>query len=74
MDTSFEMGTWNYRVVRRNGLLAIYSAHYDMSGIVRGLSIEPVSPEYDTEEELKTNLELMREACEKSVLDYDKEN
>lgn len=66
-----DIGTWNYRVVRKNGLLGIHEAYYDDCGNVRSLSMEPVSPTYEDVAQLKTNLTLMIDALEETVLDFD---
>ena len=63
--------TWNYRVVKKNGYLGIHEAYYDDSGKIRSLSIEPVSNVYDDLKELKTNLELMMDALEEGVIDFE---
>ena len=62
---------WNYRVVRKDGLLGIHEAYYDDCGNVCSLSIEPVSPTAEDVAELKTNLTLMTEALEDTVVDFD---
>ena len=61
---------WNYRVVRKNGLLGIHEAYYDASGTVHSLSNDPVSPVYDDVSELKTNLELMLGALNDRIIDF----
>jgi hypothetical protein len=65
------MGHWNYRVVKKNGYLGIHEAYYDDSGNIRSLTIDPVSNVYEDLEELKTNLEFMMDALEKSVVDFE---
>ena len=62
---------WNYRVVRKNGLLGIHEAYYDASGTVHSLSMDPVSPVHDNISELKTDLELMLDALNDSITDFD---
>ena len=63
--------TWNYRVMKRDGLLAIYSVYYDDGGIIQGWSVDPFSPEADDLEELRTTLELMLEALAEEIIEYE---
>ena len=63
--------TWNYRVVRKNGELGIHEAYYDETGRVHSLSLDPVSNTYDTLPELNTDLELMLEGLDDSIINYE---
>lgn len=63
--------TWNYRVVKRRGYLAIHEAYYDENGNVRLLSTDPVSPESEDLAQLKTTLELMQEALNDGIIDFE---
>ena len=63
--------TWNYRVVKKRGYLAIHEAYYDENGNVFTLSQDPVSPEAEDLAQLKTNLELMQDALDKAILDFE---
>lgn len=63
--------TWNYRVVKKRGYLAIHEAYYDENGNVRLLSTDPVSPESEDLAQLKTTLELMQEALDDGILDFE---
>lgn len=65
-----DVETWNYRVVRKNGLLGIHEAYYDEGGMVTGLSVDPLTPTYDDVTELKVNLELMLSAIDDGIIDY----
>ena len=65
---------WNYRVVRRAGEVAIYEAYYDDDGNVRSLTLDPVSPSSEDPATLKERLELMLEAFDKSVVEFDQVN
>ena len=72
-------GTWDYRVVRRpwgdgstgDTFLAIHEAHYE-GDKERPVSItkEAAHPTGDTPEELAADLDRMREALVKPVLEY----
>lgn len=64
-------GTWNYRVVKKGGYLAIHEAYYDESGNVHLLSRDPVSPESEDLAQLKTTLELMQEALNDGIIDFE---
>lgn len=66
-----DLSAWNYRVVKKNGYLAIHEAYYDDHGNVRSLSVGPVSPAYEELTELKTTLELMLEAVDQGILDFE---
>ena len=68
------MSTWNYRVVKKRGYLAIHEAYYDESGNVRSLSEDPVSPESEDLPQLKTALELMQEALDEAIIDFEQVN
>jgi hypothetical protein len=65
------MSHWNYRVVRKEGALAIHAVYYDDSGEVEGWSERPFSPVAESCDELRTNLELMLEALGKDVLNIE---
>ena len=68
------LSTWNYRVVKKRGYLAIHEAHYDESGNVRSLSEDPVSPESEDSAQLKTALELMQDALDEAIIDFEQIN
>lgn len=62
------MGHWNYRVMSRDGELAIYEVHYDEGGRVVGYSAAPCFPAGETLEALKANCEQYLAALEAPVL------
>ncbi|HLO92695.1 MAG TPA: hypothetical protein VK195_00125 [Burkholderiaceae bacterium] len=61
---------WNYRVMNRDGELAIYEVYYDDEGRVRGHGSEPTFPAGDSIEALRANCALFLTALEKGVLVY----
>ncbi|HEU4510851.1 MAG TPA: hypothetical protein VFR78_21650 [Pyrinomonadaceae bacterium] len=72
-DQGFKVpqGTWNYRVVKKRGYLAIHEAYYDENGNIFTLSTDPVSPESEDLAQLKTTLELMQEALSDGIIDFE---
>ena len=73
-------GTWNYRVVRRprgdgstgESFLAIREAHYgEDKERPESITQEPTIVTGDTPEELTAELDRVREALSKPVLEYD---
>ena len=63
--------SWNYRVMKKGGHLAVYPVYYDDSGKFRGCSEIPFSPEADNLEELRNTLELMLDALTKEILEHE---
>jgi hypothetical protein len=63
--------TWNYRIMNKNGLLGVHGVYYDGDGNIQGMDQDPNAPQAETIDELRTVLELMLEALEKPILDYD---
>jgi hypothetical protein len=61
--------SWNYRVMKKAGHLAVYPVYYDDRGNIRSWSERPFSPEAESLEELRTNLELMLDALEKEIIE-----
>ena len=61
--------SWNYRVMKKAGHLAVYPVYYDDRGNIRGWSERPFSPEAESLEELRTTLELMLDALEKEIIE-----
>ena len=61
--------SWNYRVMKKAGHLAVYPVYYDDRGNIRGWSERPFSPEAESLEELRTTLELMLDAFEKEIIE-----
>lgn len=70
---------WNYRVVRRaytspggNGVVyGIYEAYYDDDGQINGLTENPQHVFGESLEELKRDHELMTQAFNLPVVDYE---
>jgi len=67
------MMTWNYRVVMKDGFFGIHSVHYDDNGKRTHVSVDPIFPFGDTEEELKLDFEYFKLAFDSPVLDYTKD-
>ena len=64
------MSHWNYRVMDRDGELAIHEVQYDDAGKVVGWSAEPTFPAGPDLDELAANLELYAHALAEPVLPY----
>ncbi len=62
--------TWNYRVMNRQGELAIYEVYYAEDGTVKGWSANPTFPAADNITELRVNCDLYFAALEEPVVDY----
>ena len=65
------MNRWNYRVLKKDGVLAVYTIYYDENGNIKGWSANPFSPEAEDIEELRTNLELMLESLKDEIIKVD---
>jgi hypothetical protein len=65
--------SWEYRVMKRRGELAIYEVYYkgDDDTIVEGYSAEPGFPAAVTIDELRKNCDRYVAAMLKPVLVYD---
>jgi hypothetical protein len=63
--------SWNYRVIKKDGKLAVYPVYYDDRGNIRGSSEIPFAPEAESLEELRTTLGLMLDALEKEIIEYE---
>ena len=57
--------------MNKNGILGVHGVYYDEHGNIQGMDQDPNAPRAETSDELKTMLELMLEALEKPILDYD---
>jgi hypothetical protein len=68
-----QMRHWNYRVLKKDGVLGIHAVYYDENGKVEGWSENSFSPVAEHHDELKINLELMLESLEKDTIDTDLE-
>jgi hypothetical protein len=62
--------TRRYRVVHKGYRYGIHEVYYDELGEIWTCTEEPVYPEGETLEELRTDLEHYRLALEEPVLDY----
>jgi hypothetical protein len=62
--------SWNYRVMSKNGMLAIYEVYYDDDGVVNGYSETPVCPEAESTEDLAEHLKRYCAALNEPVLEY----
>ena len=76
------MSYWNYRILaRKTGAyveFAIYEVHYNDEGILEGFTENSMKPSgYDSPDEedpiksIQWQLDAMKLACDKPVLDYD---
>ncbi|UXI66153.1 hypothetical protein [Tahibacter amnicola] len=65
------MSSWEWRVMTRDDVLAIYEVYYDESGRIVSTSADPTFPSGLTIEELRENLQLYAEALTKPVLSYE---
>lgn len=63
--------SWNYRVLQNENSVAIYEVYYDENGDPRSCTMSPVSPIGEDVEGLKKDLEMMKQAFDKPVLDYE---
>ncbi len=63
--------SWNYRVMRRDGELAIHEVHYDEDGRVQGYGAEPTFPGGPDLDELRANLQQYASALDEPVLEYE---
>ena len=63
---------WGYRVVKyTNGSLFIHEAYYDHREGLLGIANDPAAACGDTREELEENIELITQALNEPVLDYE---
>ena len=63
--------SWNYRVLDRDGELAVYEVYYREDGSVKGHSLAPSFPRGEDLNDLKEELSLYSEALNKPILKYD---
>jgi hypothetical protein len=63
--------TWNYRVMNRDGELAIYSVYYSEDGTVNGYSENPTPPIAETHDELRDECRRYLAALDEPVLIYE---
>ncbi len=64
---------WGYRVVKhgKKGILFVHEAYYDHREGLLGIANEPAAACGDTREELEENIELITQALNEPVLDYE---
>jgi hypothetical protein len=62
--------SWEYRVMNRNGELAIYEVYFYDDGRVQGYTAEPCYPAGETVGKLGENLKQYCAALDKPVLPY----
>ncbi len=67
--------TWNYRIMKRKidhstYEFGIYEVYYDDNGIIKGCTENSLTPTTESLDDLKFELELMKEAFDKEVLDF----
>ena len=67
--------TWNYRIMKRkidqsNFEFGIYEVFYDQNGIIKGYTENSLTPTTESPEDLKFELDRMKEAFDKEVLDF----
>ena len=65
------MSYWNYRVLEKEGTLAIHGVYYDDNGKIQGWDQEPASPEAEDLDDLRASLESMLESLEKDIIKLD---
>jgi hypothetical protein len=63
--------SWNYRITNKNGYLGVHGVYYDEHGNITGMDQDPNAPRARNRDELRAMLELMLEALEKPILDYE---
>ena len=60
--------TWNYRVIEDKEIFRIHEVYYNNTGAITAISEDPITPEGETMEELKGDLEYYFQALKKPVL------
>jgi len=68
--------SWNYRVMKKindcgDAEFGVYEVYYHENGVVKGYSLNSVTPTAESLEALKTDLGLMSESLSKDVLTYE---
>ena len=61
---------WNYRVIKKDGGCGVHGVYYDEHENITGIDQDPNAPTGESLDQLRTTLELMLEALEKPILDY----
>ena len=70
-----DFGYWNYRIIKRENpsrevTYGIYEVHYDMEGNLKGHAENPISVIGESIEDLKFDIENLRESLNKDILTY----
>ena len=70
-----EFGYWNYRVIKRENpsgeiTYGMYEAHYDMEGNLKGHTENPITMIGESIEDLKFDIENLKESLNKDILTY----
>jgi hypothetical protein len=65
------MGHWNYRLMQKNGQVAVHEVFYAEDGAITGYTADPVSPRADTVEELVEEFRRYERALSEPVLNFD---
>ena len=68
-------GYWNYRIIKREQssgevTYGIYEVYYDLEGNVRGHTENPISVIGESIDDLKFDIENLKESLNKDVLTY----
>ena len=68
--------SWNYRVMKHKlneseSFYGIHEVYYNRNGKPDGWSKDSITPERESPQELKEDLEMMIKAFDKPVLNYD---
>jgi hypothetical protein len=64
------MGTWNFRVAKKDESFAVYYAYYNKDGELQGLSDLPASPVCEDVGDLQETLKAMLDGCDENVVDF----
>lgn len=64
-------GYWNWRIVNKDGWLAIHEVHYDADGNPFACTERPTFPSGETLEELRKDLQAYSTALERPILPYE---
>jgi len=74
-NSNEDFGYWNYRIIKRENpsgevTYGIYEAHYDMEGNLKGHGENPISLIGESVEDLRFEIENLKESLTKDVLTY----
>lgn len=62
--------SWNYRVVKKDGMYAIHEVHYS-NGVVIGITEDALAPMGETKSEVIEDLVMMLQDSTSQVIDYE---